>query len=111
MIVVRATAKLLKKLRSDTEENPPNSTGILGDWYCNIAIIQKQHLIICVSQKTLLPIILPAKDPASFPKRLRTGRGSYKNRCLQKRHRCGTCGNGRFRYIENSKQADPGVNE
>ena len=72
MIMVRATAKLLKKLKSDKEENPPKSTGILGDWYCDIAIIQKQHLILCVSQRTLLPIILPAKDPASFPKRLRS---------------------------------------
>jgi hypothetical protein len=75
MFVVRATAKLLKKLKSDAEENPLNSTGVLGDWYCNVAIIQKQHLIICVSQKTLLPIILPAKDPAHFPNRLRSELG------------------------------------
>ncbi len=73
--MIRATAKVLKKLKAEVVENPPQSSGVLGDWYCNFAIIQKQHLLICVSQKTLLPIVLPAKDFASFPDRLRNELG------------------------------------
>jgi hypothetical protein len=71
MLVIRATAKVLKKLKVEVVEEPPPSSGVLGDWYCNFAIIQKQHILLCVSQKTLLPIILSAKDLASFPTRLR----------------------------------------
>jgi hypothetical protein len=75
MLVIRATAKVLKKLKAEVVEHPPQSSGVLGDWYCNFAIIQRQHLLICVSQVTLLPIILPAKDFTSFPDRLRNELG------------------------------------
>lgn len=71
MLTIRATAKLLKKIKDVTNENPPASTGTLGDWYCNALIIQRQHIILCVSEKSLLPILLPSKDMATFPLRLR----------------------------------------
>ena len=70
MLTIRATAKLFKKTKDVLNESPPISTGTLGDWYCNILIIQRQHIILCVSEKTLLPILLPAKNMDTFPIRL-----------------------------------------
>lgn len=71
MLTIRATAKLLKKIKDVTNESPPVSTGTLGDWYCNALIIQRQHIILCVSEKTLFPVLLPSEDMATFPARLR----------------------------------------
>jgi hypothetical protein len=38
------------------------STTLLGDWYANILYTRQGHYILCVSEKSLLPIILSAKD-------------------------------------------------
>jgi hypothetical protein len=36
---------------------------VLGDWYANL-------LVLCVSERTLLPVLVPAKDIAGLPTRL-----------------------------------------
>jgi hypothetical protein len=42
----------------------------LGDWYANILYLRPQHWILCISARTLLPVIVPAKDVRSVSTRL-----------------------------------------
>ena len=42
----------------------------MGDWYANILFSKPQHVVLCISERTLLPIVLPAKQPAELPQRL-----------------------------------------
>lgn len=57
-------------MRVDPEPDPPASTTILGDWYANLLYVGKQQLILCVSDKTLLPVVVPAADAKLLPRRL-----------------------------------------
>jgi hypothetical protein len=43
---------------------------VLGDWYANILITRPQHLVLCISEKTLLPVVVTAKELKSLPLRL-----------------------------------------
>jgi hypothetical protein len=51
-------------------ESPPSSTGRLGDWYASLLVVHSAHLVLCLSERTLLPVIVPAKDIATLPTRL-----------------------------------------
>ena len=68
---IRMTAKLVKRVKEPLVADPPASTGLLGDWYANLLYIDRQQLILAVSEKTLLPLLVPAKDAKDFPRRLR----------------------------------------
>jgi hypothetical protein len=70
MLTLRCTQKLLArglKIGSGVEQPP---TTLLGDWYANVLTRKPQHLVLCISERTLLPVILPAKDARSLPQRL-----------------------------------------
>ncbi len=71
MLVLRCTRKLLHRLKAATPEPTPSSTW-LGDWYGNPVSVGHERLILCVSEKTLLPVIIPARDLRSFGARLAT---------------------------------------
>ena len=51
---------------------PPESvsTTVLGDWYANIVFERPEQLIVCISERTLLPVIVPAKDFKRLPDRI-----------------------------------------
>ena len=70
MLTLRCTQKLLKRVPAGFVEAPEPSTTLLGDWYANILFSQPQ-LILCVSERTLLPVVVSAKDIRAFPQRLR----------------------------------------
>lgn len=74
MIVVRGTAKLLKRMRVAPNPVPLASTTRLGDWYANVVDIRGGELVLCVSQVTLLPVVLPPVVlGSSFSAELATG--------------------------------------
>lgn len=60
MVVLRCTKKLLSRLGGVTlvEETPRSSTR-LGDWTASVITIDRQQLVIAVSNTTLLPVLLP----------------------------------------------------
>ncbi len=64
MVVLRCTAKLLKKLKMEKEplKDPGSSTTVLGDWYANIVYVERRPLVLAVSEKSLLPLLVPARD-------------------------------------------------
>jgi hypothetical protein len=60
MLTLRCTKKLLDRMRLIPDPSPPASTGRLGDWYAHYVIVHRQHVILAVSERTLLPVVLSA---------------------------------------------------
>ena len=71
MFTLRCTAKLLKRLKVRADPPPSPSTTRLGDWYANLLYTKPQQLILCVSETTLLPVLVPASGPVPVETRLR----------------------------------------
>lgn len=46
------------------------STTVLGDWYANILFTRPRQLVLCISERTLLPVVVAAKDAQHLPARL-----------------------------------------
>ncbi len=61
---------LMRRLHGADESTGAPSTTVLGDWYANILFSRPQQLILCVSERTLLPVVILAKECDSFPLRL-----------------------------------------
>src|ERR1017187_5495704 len=62
MVVLRCTRKLLGRMGKPgvTEGALPKSTTRLGDWYANVVVVHRQHVVLAVSGVTLLPVLVPA---------------------------------------------------
>ena len=75
MFTLRATGKLITRLKLNANLSPPRSTGLLGDWYANWHVMQPNHLVMAVSERSLLPVLVPARDIAHVPERLRLAVG------------------------------------
>ncbi len=73
MLVLRCTRKLLRRLVA--ADGPAPSLTWLCDWYANPVSVGRARLILCVSESTLLPVIMPARDLRSFAPRLATAAG------------------------------------
>ena len=58
MLALRCTRKLLDLIPGIVEE-PVASTTLLGDWTANI-LFSRPRVILLVSEKTLLPVVIPA---------------------------------------------------
>jgi len=43
---------------------------LLGDWYANILFARPEQLIVCVSERTLLPVVVPARAANTMGDRL-----------------------------------------
>jgi hypothetical protein len=65
-MTIRCTRKLLKRLDAEVLPEPPHPTNCLGDWYANLLFTRHIRLIICVSERSLLPVLVEASDPTSF---------------------------------------------
>ena len=68
MIVFRCTRRLAKRLRVGLADDALPSTGVLGDWYANSLNVGHSRYVLCLSARTLLPVILPARR-SEFPNR------------------------------------------
>jgi len=76
MFTFRCTQKLIKRLSLPVISNPPNPTTQLGDWYGNVLFIRHHRLMMFVSDRSLLPVIMPIRERQNllinFQKRLST---------------------------------------
>ena len=70
MFTLRCTRKLLNRLPEATAE-PPQPTTILGDWYANILFARPAQLVLCVSERSLLPLVMHARNASALGERLR----------------------------------------
>ncbi len=62
MFTFRCTQKLIKRLGLSVISNPPNPTTQLGDWYGNVLFIRHHRLMMFVSDRSLLPVIMPIRE-------------------------------------------------
>ena len=69
MVYLRATQKVLRRLPPKAPEGG-ESDNALGDWFVNRLVVDRRPLLILVSGSSLLPILEPARDVRSLPKRL-----------------------------------------
>jgi len=68
-VTLRRTQKLASALPITVLE-PPEADTALGDWYANRFVVDRRPLLLLVSSRSLLPILLPARDLKSLPDRL-----------------------------------------
>jgi hypothetical protein len=66
VLTIRCTRKLLKGLDAEVPSERTLPTNRLGDWYANFLFARRAGLIICVSERSLLPVFVEAGDPPSF---------------------------------------------
>lgn len=69
MVILRATARVLRYLPPPTKPDHASDTA-LGDWYVNRITVDRQPLLLMVSSTSLLPILVRAQAVATLPKRL-----------------------------------------
>ena len=60
MFTLRGTKKLLARLRMKPDVQAPPSPTRLGDWYADTLNLGRERLVLCVSELTLLPVVVPA---------------------------------------------------
>ena len=61
---------MLRRVPGQPSASAPRPTTLLGDWYANLLFRKPQQLVLCVSERTLLPVIVPAKEFHTLPARL-----------------------------------------
>lgn len=67
----RCTNSLLKRLKLKSNPDPCPPTTRLGDWYANIIYARPKRLVLCVSERTLLPLLVAAAGPSPLELRIR----------------------------------------
>ncbi len=71
MVVLRCTQTLLlRRIHQTPVEDAPASSTVLGDWYANLLWVHRKPLVLAVSARTLLPVLLHARDRGSLGPRL-----------------------------------------
>lgn len=66
MVIFRCTERVVRRFRLRLQDDVPASSGILGDWYANLLNVGSARLVLCQSERSLLPVIIPARND-SFP--------------------------------------------
>ena len=71
MFMIRPTQKLRKRVPAlvDAAPSPPNTR--LGDWYANLLVHHRKQVVLFVSERTLLPVVVPAVQIATLIPRFR----------------------------------------
>ena len=62
MVTLRCTTNLLRQLRTTPASEPRLPTTALGDWYATLVRTRPHPLVLCVSEQSLLSVILPARE-------------------------------------------------
>ena len=70
MYSICCTRKLLDRGGRRQLVSPASPTTVLGNWYANIVFARPEQLVVCISENTLLPVVVPAKDFTRLPERI-----------------------------------------
>ena len=62
VFVLRCTQKLLDRLNATPDSEPAPADTVLGDWYANLIRVVRIQVVLAVSERSLLPIVVPARD-------------------------------------------------
>lgn len=71
MITLRCTRKLLTRAGGPAKAETTPPTTVLGDWYANLVYARPQQLALCMNERSLLVVVLPAKDFKNVAPRFR----------------------------------------
>lgn len=71
MVTLRCTQKLMRRLgvSSKVATSPP--TTVLGDWYANLIYARPHQLVLCMNERSLLIVLVQAREGKSLPVRFR----------------------------------------
>jgi hypothetical protein len=75
MVILRPTRKLFRDL-SPSQDIVGDSDTALGDWYVNRLVVDRRPLLLVVSSKSLLSLLVPARDVRLLPTQLATHVGN-----------------------------------
>ena len=76
MFTLRCTQRLLTRLKgARTEIAVAEPSTRLGDWYANLLHVGRLQLVLAISERTFLPVVLPAAPASSVVERLHSGVG------------------------------------
>ena len=67
MLTLRCTQRLLTRLKHKAATDAPPSTTRLGDWYANLLYVNQKQLALLVSERSLLAVLIPARELANLP--------------------------------------------
>lgn len=70
MFTLRCTQKLLDRLKAAPEPDTSQADTVLGDWYANLVHVGRSQFVLAVSERTLLPMVVPAKEGRTLVQRL-----------------------------------------
>lgn len=70
MYTLRCTQQLLGRIHHTLPEIGAEPTTALGNWYVNTLNVGRLRLLLCTSERTLLTVLVPARNLAAFPARL-----------------------------------------
>ncbi|MBN8503084.1 MAG: hypothetical protein J0L58_01290 [Burkholderiales bacterium] len=70
MFTLRCTQKLLARIDLDPVADNPPATTVLGDWYANLVRAGRTQVILAVSERTLLPVVIAAREARNMAQRL-----------------------------------------
>ena len=70
MITLRCTRKLASRLTLTPGAEHQDPTNKLGDWYANTLNVGHQRFVLCVSERSLLSLVFPAREVRQLPSRL-----------------------------------------
>lgn len=71
MITLRCTQKLLRRAGVPTKVDTKAPTTVLGDWCANLIVARPQQLALCMNERSLLVVVLPARDFKNVAPRFR----------------------------------------
>jgi hypothetical protein len=69
MVVLRTTHKLAAALPTTALGDETSDTA-LGDWFVNRLVVDRRPLLLLLSEKSLLPILTPARNVSGLPEAL-----------------------------------------
>jgi len=67
---LRCTGKLLARLGLVTELAREAPTTLLGDWYGTLVYAPGMQLVLLVSERTLFPLVVPAREARTLSERI-----------------------------------------
>ena len=74
-MTLRCTKKLLKRVPSSSTSSGVRPTNALGDWYADILFTEPAWVVICVSERSLVSVLIPARGLSSLVPRFRVAVG------------------------------------
>jgi hypothetical protein len=69
MFTIHATEKLRTRLAVAPIDVIPASTTLLGNWYANVHLHHRKQVVLFISERTLLPVVVPVAPTATLVER------------------------------------------